>query len=162
MKAAIIFDSRTGHTATAAEYIASGIMDAGDIEAECFNIDAVDEDFAKEADMVIFGSPTYMASITGKMKLWLEQNGGKLNLAGKLGGAFATEQYIHGGAETVLQILLTHELVFGMLAYSGGSSCGKPVIHLGPVGMRQNMEDFEELFKTYGHRMAEQLRKLGA
>ena len=162
MKASIIFDSRTGHTATAATYIAEGIKAGNTIEVQTFNIDQVDTAYVQASDMVIFGSPTYMASIAGKMKLWLEQNGAKLNLAGKFGGAFATEQYIHGGAETVLQILLTHELVFGMMTYSGGAASGKPVIHLGPVGMRQDIESFRELFYTYGARMAAQLTKLHA
>ncbi|WP_371261843.1 hypothetical protein [Selenomonas ruminantium] len=39
-----------------------------------------------------------MASVTGKMKNWLESNIKRLNLAGKLGGAYATEQYIHSTA----------------------------------------------------------------
>ena len=107
MKAAILYDSQTGHTATAATYIAEGIKDDTNIEVQTFHIDKIDTDYIQSADLIIFGSPTYMASTTGKMKLWLEQNGGKLNLAGKLGGAFATEQYIHGGAENALQILLT-------------------------------------------------------
>ena len=160
MQAAIIFDSQTGHTATAATYIAEGVMDGTRIEARTFHIDQLDMDYTQSAELIIFGSPTYMASTTGKMKLWLEQNGHKLNLAGKLGGAFATEQYIHGGAETAVQILLTHELVLGMMTYSGGISFGKPVIHLGPVGMRQDMESFRELFHTYGQRMAAQLQKI--
>ena len=160
MKAAILYDSQTGHTATAATYVAEGIKDDTNIEVQTFHIDKIDTDYIQSADLIIFGSPTYMASTTGKMKLWLEQNGGKLNLAGKLGGAFATEQYIHGGAENALQILLTHELVLGMMTYSGGVAFGKPVIHLGPVGMRQNMESFQELFHTYGQRMAVQLQKI--
>jgi NAD(P)H dehydrogenase (quinone) len=94
------------------------------------------------------------------MKNWLESNIKKLNLAGKLGGAYATEQYIHGGAENAIKEMIVFMMVAGMMVYSGGSSCGKPVIHLGPVGMIQNIEDFEELFITYGKRMGEQLGSL--
>ena len=85
---------------------------------------------------------------------------GKLSMAGKLGGAFATEQYTHGGAELVIQSILTNELVFGMLCYSGGSSQGKPIIHIGPVGVNDNveahngMEKYEEYFRVYGRRFA--------
>ena len=43
--------------------------------------------------------------------------------------------------------------VMGMMIYSGGSACGKPVIHLGPVGMSQDIDSFKELFVTYGKRM---------
>ena len=158
-KAAIVFDSKTGNTAKAAEYMAAGMRTAG-IEAECFNIAAVDVTYVQGADMVVFGAPTYMASITPDMISWLQSTGPKLQLAGKLGGAFATEQYIHGGAELVIQTLLTHAMVFGMMVYSSGVACGKPVIHLGPVGMSPNIADFEELFVAYGKRMAEQAKRM--
>lgn len=160
LKAAIVYDSRTGHTAKAAAYIGEGIQKEAGIEVRSFSIDEVDADFVKQAALVIFGSPTYMASLTGKMKLWLEQEAGNLSLAGKLGGVFATEQYIHGGADLAMQVMLTHLLVFGMMIYSGGSSLGKPVIHLGPVGMRQDIEAYRELFQLYGMRMAKQVKEL--
>ena len=51
-------------------------------------------------------------------------------------------------------------MVMGMMVYSGGSAYGKPVIHLGPVGMSQNIADFKDLFVTYGERMGQQLLKL--
>ena len=94
------------------------------------------------------------------MKNWLETNAGKLKLAGKFGGAFATEQYIHSGAENAIKELLVFMMVAGMMVYSGGSSYGKPVIHIGPVGMSQNIADFKDLFVTYGKRMGEQLLKV--
>ena len=119
MKAAIIYDSRTNTTEKAAGFIAEGLKKTGDIEVKCFNIDNVDFDYVAGVDMAIFGSPTYMASVTGKMKNWLELNVRKLGLAGKL------------------------------------------VIHLGPVGMSQNIEDFKELFVTYGERMGKQLLRKG-
>lgn len=161
MKAAIIYDSRTNTTEKAAGFIAEGLKKAGDIEVRCFNIDNVDFDYVTGVDMAIFGSPTYMASVTGKMKNWLEVNARKFGLAGKLGGAFATEQYIHGGAENAIKEMLVFMMVMGMMVYSGGNSYGKPVIHLGPVGMSQNIEDFRELFVTYGERMGKQLCRQG-
>jgi NAD(P)H dehydrogenase (quinone) len=154
--AVIIFDSKTGNTAKAASYIAEGLEKSGHIKVSTFKIPDVDVETVKAADVVIFGAPTYMASLTGDMTSWLQKEGHGLNLAGKLGGAFATAQYIHGGADLVIQTLLTHAMVFGMMVYSGGSAKGKPVIHLGPVGMSPKMEDFADLFRTYGERMAEQ------
>ena len=47
-------------------------------------------------------------------------NSGKLGFAGKLGGAFATEQYTHGGGTQVIHSILIIEMVNGMLCYSGG------------------------------------------
>lgn len=35
----------------------------------------------------------------------------------------------------------------------GGKAYGKPIIHLGPVGMSQDIGAFRELFVAYGERM---------
>ena len=47
-------------------------------------------------------------------------------------------------------------MVLGALIYSGGASLGKPVVHLGPVGIDNTMdiEQFVPIFKVYGTRMA--------
>ena len=161
MNIAILYDTKTNTTKTAAEYIKEGIETVADVKAECFNIEDSDNDYVKNADGIIIGSPTYAASATFRIQSWFQQSAGKLGFAGKLGGAFATEQYIHGGAENVINSILTYEMVFGMMTYSGGASFGKPVIHLGPVGMSQNIADFRVLFNTYGTRFAMQLKKLG-
>ena len=160
MKAAIIYDSRTHTTEKAAGFIFEGMEAVNDIEVKCFNIDDADFEYIRQSSLVILGSPTYMASVTGKMKNWLESNARNLDLAGKLGGAYATEQYIHGGAENAIQELLVFMMVMGMMTYSGGGSQGKPVIHLGPVGMSQDIDSFKELFVTYGKRMGQQLLKI--
>ncbi|MEE1598814.1 flavodoxin family protein [Acidaminococcus fermentans] len=154
-KIAIIYDSRTGTTAKAAKYISEGIKEI--CEAKIFSLSDVDMDYVKTCDGIILGSPTYFASLTANMKAWMESEAPQLGLAGKLGGAFATEQYIHGGAESAIQILLTHEMVLGMMVYSGGGSHGTPVIHIGPVGLSQNIEDFRDLFVVYGKRFAMQV-----
>ena len=159
MKCAVIYDSRTGNTQKAAEWIAEGMAESG---AECsvFKIDGVDEEFVKEAKGVVIGCPTYAALMTGDLRSWMLTTGGKLGMGGKLGGAFATEQYTHGGAELVIQSILTNEMVWGMLCYSGGAAWGRPVIHLGPVGVNGNtephnaMENYKEYFRIYGQRFA--------
>ena len=47
-----------------------------------------------------------------------------------------------------------------MMVYSGGGSHGTPVIHIGPVGMSQNIEDFRDLFVAYGKRFAMQVMSI--
>ena len=162
MQIAIIYDTKTNTTAKAAAFIKEGIESLAGMQAACFNIADVDNEYVKEADGIIIGSPTYVASITFRMLTWLQNGAAQLGMAGKLGGAFATEQYIHGGAERVISTILTHEMTFGMMTYSGGAAYGKPVIHLGPVGMSQNIVDFHDLFFAYGQRFALQLSKLKA
>ena len=106
--------------------------------ARAFSIEKVDEDFVKEAKGIVVGSPSYMAQMTPQIHNWLFEKAGELEFPGKMGGAFATEQYTHGGGTQVIQSILTIEMVKGMLCYSGGMACGKPVIHLGPVGVNNN------------------------
>ena len=168
MKLAVLYDSKTGNTRQAAEWIAAGMERIEDVEARCFHIDAIDEAFVKEAKGVVIGCPVYAASMTAALRTWLQTSAGKLGLAGKLGGAFATEQYTHGGAELTMQGILTIELVQGMLCYSGGAACGRPVIHIGPVAVNGNaeshngMEYYGETFRIYGERFAKKARELFA
>ena len=166
MKLAVIYDSKTGNTKQAAEWIAEGMNLAAGAEARTLAIGEVDEDFVAQSRGVVIGSPSYCALMTADMRTWLLTKAGKLGLAGKLGGAFATEQYTHGGANLVIQSILTNELVFGMLCYSGGAACGRPVIHIGPVGVNDNMEKFngmenyKDYFNIYGERFATKAAEL--
>ncbi|MCR5109271.1 MAG: flavodoxin domain-containing protein [Lachnospiraceae bacterium] len=166
MKLAVIYDSKTGNTRQAAEWIAEGMNEVDGIEAQAFSISSVDEEFVKQSKGVVVGSPSYAAAMTPDLHGWLLNSGGKLGLAGKLGGAFATEQFTHGGGDMVIQFILTIEMVNGMLCYSGGGSCGNPCIHLGPVGVNNNqekhngMELYKDNFKVYGKRFADKASEL--
>ena len=160
MKISIVYDSKTGNTSKAAEYIAEGARAVAGVEVRTFPIAKADVGFVNDSAAVIVGCPTYMAEMTADMHAWLERGMDGLNLAGKLGGAFATEQYVHGGAENVISNLLTVLMVRGMMVYSGGAACGRPVIHLGPVAMSPKVEDFRDTLAVYGTRMAEQAARL--
>lgn len=156
MQISIIYDSKTGNTAKAAQYIIEGIEKVEGIYGKAFHIDNIDETYVKESCSLIVGSPTYNGYLSGKLKIWLESGLTKLNVAGKLGGAFSTAAFIHGGGDLAIQCILTHLMVDGMMTYSSGQSKGMPVIHLGPVAISPNIDDFADLFKIYGQRMAEQ------
>lgn len=166
MKLAVIYDSKTGNTRQAAEWIVEGMNEIDGTCARAFSIQSVDEEFVREAKGVVAGSPSYAALLTPDIHGFLLGSGGKLGFAGKLGGAFATEQYTHGGGTLVIQSILTIEMVNGMLCYSGGGAMGEPVIHLGPVGVNGNveghngMEKYEGYFKIYGRRFAEKAVEL--
>ena len=160
MKLSIIYDSRTGNTRQAAEWIVEGMKSVQDVEAEAFHINNVDEAFVNESRGVVMGSPSYCAQMTPDMHTWILEKASNLDMAGKLGGGFATVQYTHGGGELVIQSILTMELVFGMLAYSSGGEYGNPYIHLGPVGVNSNkeshnaLENYRDYFVTFGNRFA--------
>lgn len=166
MKLAVIYDSKTGNTQKAAEWIAEGMNEVDGTEVAVFSVGEVDADFVKDSAGVVAGCPSYGALMTPNMRNWLFAEAGKLGLAGKLGGAFATEQYSHGGGELIIQSIITNEMVFGMLCYSGGGSYGHPVIHLGPVGINDNvekyngMENYRDNFRIYGNRFASKAKEL--
>ena len=161
MKAAIIYDTVTHNTEKVAGYIAEGLESIEGIEVKSFNIDEVDLKYVEQSQLIIIGSPTRLTTISARMKSWFEQNYSRLHLQGKLGGAFATDWYAHGCGEEVIQEILAFMLIMGMMVYSGGSTCGRPMIQLGPVASGQyGFESFKELFVTYGKRMGEQGLKL--
>ena len=162
MKMAVIHHSVTGNTKNMGEQIVKGMNCVEGVEAKGFPIEDVDVEFVKEAKCVVFGSPIYAAHITGQMMNYLLAEGGKLELAGKLAGAYTTAQYVHGGGELGIREMLDHCMVMGALTYSGGASFGKPVIHLGPVGIdiTLNIHEFAENFVVYGTRMATKAKEL--
>ncbi len=166
MKLAVVYDSKTGNTRQAAEWIAEGMNQVEGAEAKAYSIQEVDEEFVKEAKGIVVGSPSYAATMTPDMHQWLFAATGKLGVAGKLGGAFATEQFTHGGGENVILSILTIEMVKGMLCYSGGGAYGMPVIHLGPVGVNNNVEKhnsmdyYRDTFLIYGNRFAQKAKDI--
>ncbi len=158
MKITVFYDSRTNNTETMANYIVEGMHKVEGIEAKAFNINAIDDEFAKASDAFVFGTPTYAGGPTAEMYSFLLNQAAKYGLAGKLGGVFATEQYIHGGADVTMLRMAETLLVFGMMIYSGGGSKGRPVIHFGPVEVSPDTEAFKDLFITYGERFAGQAK----
>ena len=164
MDIAIVCYSLTGHTLEMAEEIAIGIRESG-AEAGIFNIrtDEVDKDYLEAASGLIIGSPTYLAASVWQIRKWLEEDSLKINLTGKLGGAFATAHYAQGGQDTAIMDILGQLLVKGMLIYSGGGSYGLPIIHHGPVALDKegnHYDESREMFRIYGRRFASKAQEL--
>lgn len=160
MKMSVLYYSRTGNTKRMAECIAEGMRRVPGVETGVFALEAIDEAFVKESGCVVLGTPTYLASMAAAVKTWLDESSRKYGLAGKIGGAFATQDYPHGGADLAIQSILSHLMVMGMLTFSGGGSMGKPVIHLGPVALKDGLEGYADTFLTYGERMAKKTVEL--
>ncbi len=156
-KAAILYFSETGNTKEMARLIKAG-MESENVEVKAFPLDEVDDEWVKASDCIIMGTPVYYTGTVAKIDRFIETMG-KYNLAGKLGGAFATAAYTWGGGEIAMQTILTRMLFYGMMVYSSGSSA-KPPIHMGPLYINGN-EATKEIFPEYGKRMAQQLNKLG-
>ena len=160
MKISILYFSKSGNTQKMAQAIADGVQSVEGVEAKVFSLEQSENDFVNESQCVIVGTPTYLASMAGEVKMWLDGASKGCNLAGKLGGAFATADYLHGGADLAIQSILGHLMVRGMMVFSGGGSYGKPYIHLGPVALKENLESYREVFTIYGQRMASKAKDL--
>ncbi|HML36480.1 MAG TPA: flavodoxin family protein [Bacillota bacterium] len=159
MKMSVLYYSKSGNTKKMAEVIARGMQSVDGVEARTFPIEQIDETWVKESRCVVLGTPTYYADLAGTVKSFLE-NCKKYELAGKMGGAFATAEYLHGGGNIAIQTVLTHMMVMGMLTYSGGGAYGKPIIHQGPLAIMGRLEESEETFRLYGQRMASKAAEL--
>ncbi len=155
MNMSVLYFSKTGNTQKMAEVIAAGMRSVDGAAAKAFSIHDLDEIWVKDSRCIVVGSPIYMADVCGEIKTWLEGPSRQYGMAGKIGGAFATADYIHGGGELGVRTILDHMMVLGMLAFSGGGSMGKPVIHLGPVALSDHLEHSRTTFETYGRRMAQ-------
>jgi NAD(P)H dehydrogenase (quinone) len=47
-----------------------------------------------------------------------------------------------------------------MVVYSSGAGCGRPFIHLGPVALRDELDEKKDLFMLFGKRVAEKASEL--
>ena len=116
VKILIIYDSRSGNTEKMATAVAEG---AKQIKATEVFIKKVGEASLKdlqEADGIIIGSPTYYGSMSGKLKVFIDESvklHGKLK--GKVGAAFTSSGGAATGAETTLLSILQALLIHGMV-----------------------------------------------
>ena len=157
---AVLYYSGSGNTKHMAGVIVEGLHRVDGVEARAFGLDDIDADFVKESRCVIIGSPTHMADMAPAVKKWFVESAKQYELAGKIGGVFATANYHHGGSELVMQGMAVQMLVMGMLVHSGGGAYGPPIIHLGPAAFGGELEKSRELFLIYGERMAKKTVEL--
>jgi NAD(P)H dehydrogenase (quinone) len=140
------------------------------------NIPVCTVDDLREADGVIFGSPTRYGNMTAQMKqlvdstasLWLE---GKME--GKPAGVFTSTASTHGGQETTLLTMMVPLLHLGMIMvgvpYStqgmihtearGGTPYGATTI-AGPRGELQPTPEDLAIAKVLGQRVATITKKI--
>ncbi len=162
MKISILYVSCSGNTEKTAGYIKEGLCQAGDIDVRLIKINGdepIDTAFVQESDAVIIGTPAYSATMSWQLKKWFDTDK-SVKLSGKLGGAFSTARYIHGGGDMAVQDVLHHLLCKGMVVYSSGNAFGHPVIHVGPVAIEGKLEESRELFELYGKRFGEKALEL--
>jgi NAD(P)H dehydrogenase (quinone) len=153
MKIAVVYHSQGGNTKKVAGIIAEGARISEGIEVSAMSIGRLDEEFIKDAKAVIFGCPTYYGTFSWQMKKWLDTT--KVELEGKLGSVFATENYLGGGADVAELGMIGHLLIRGMLIYSAGCTKEGPITHYGAVTIKDGDEWQQRRARLLGKRVAE-------
>jgi NAD(P)H dehydrogenase (quinone) len=135
IKVAVVYHSETGNTEKMARMVVEGVGGVEGAEAKMMLVDDLDEDYLTEARAVILGSPTYEGSCTWQMKKFIDTV--SVNVGGKLGGVFATQNWPGGGGASFAEMtMIAGMLVRGMLIYAGGITAGSPYLHFGAVSAK--------------------------
>jgi NAD(P)H dehydrogenase (quinone) len=154
-KILITYYSQTGHTKSMAEQVAQGAESAG-AKVTVNDVQHVSPQDLLTYDGIIMGSPTYYGLMVAPIKELVDQSvqyHGQL--AGKIGGAFASSANIGGGNETTVLSLLQVMLVHGMVVQ--GSATGD---HYGPVAINVPDDRVKKQCQALGRRVAELAIKL--
>jgi NAD(P)H dehydrogenase (quinone) len=140
VKIAIVYHSETGNTQQMAELVRQGCEQVAGVQARLMPVDEVDESYVAESAAVLLGSPTYEGSCAWQMKRYLDRDA--KNLAGKLCGVFASQNWPGGGGASFAEMtMIAGLLVRGAIVYSGGISEGRPYLHFGAVSARAPEEE---------------------
>lgn len=127
-KILVLYDSQSAdkRTEKIAKLVAKGARSVADAEVRVKSIEVAKAEDVIWADGVISGSPTQLGSVSGKMKLWWDEQASELwsKIDGKFGAAFTSVGSLGGGGEMALfnmNIILQNFgfLTMGTTDYSG-------------------------------------------
>lgn len=126
-KISIIYHSGFGHTEVQAKAIYEGVLSAGDVQVDLVKAQEAISDINQfdDSDAIIFGSPTYMGSVSAKFKefmdassqIWLKQG-----WKDKIAAAFTNSHSLSGDKlNTLMQIgiyAMQHSMIWVGLGHS--------------------------------------------
>ena len=122
-KVCVVYHSGYGHTKKQAESVAEGVNSVAGVE--CSLISATDAgegsphwDELDRADAIIFGSPTYMGSVSAEMKKFMEATSGRwmeMKWADKLAAGFTNSASRYGDKQNTLYSFVTLAAQHGMV-----------------------------------------------
>lgn len=114
-KIAIVVHSGYGHTRRVAEHVLKGVLSTG-TQADLIVIDAegnVPEEAweqLKQADGIIFGSPTYMGSVSWQFKRFADASSKpwyQMDWKGKVAAGFTNSATLNGDKDSTIHYLVT-------------------------------------------------------
>ncbi len=151
----IAYYSRGGHTKSMAEAVARGVKNRS-VECDLKSVAEVDLDILKGYDGIILGSPTYYGHPAAELKALLDASVKyHKQLAGKVGGAFASCGVLGGGGETTVRALLDALLIHGMIIQGHPSGA-----HYGPVSVGAPDDEALQACALLGERVADLVSRL--
>eukprot|EP00761_Pharyngomonas_kirbyi_P011525 gb/GECH01011550.1/.p1 GENE.gb/GECH01011550.1/~~gb/GECH01011550.1/.p1 ORF type:complete len:210 (+),score=57.48 gb/GECH01011550.1/:1-630(+) len=195
VKVQIIFYSTYGHIFKLAKAIQEGAKKIDGVEVDLYRVEetlskeilekmgaveaqkafedvpVITRDKLKEADAIIFGSPTRFGMVAAQMKAFLDSTGSLWQegaLVDKIGSVFVSTASQHGGQETTitsLQATLQHHgmivvgvpysctNLFGVKEVSGGTPYGATTMTDGD-GSRMPSDNELEICRFQGERVA--------
>ncbi|WP_288389994.1 flavodoxin family protein [uncultured Acinetobacter sp.] len=137
----IVYHSPYGHTAKVAAYIAQGAKKMG-IEVHLMPIEHIDWDLLDASQGIIFGSPTYMGSVSADFKRFMDSSSKRWRdriWQGKIAAGFANSGGLSGDKLSVLQQIHLFAMQHGMLW------SGLPLMSTG-----HNQDDLNRLASSLG------------
>jgi NAD(P)H dehydrogenase (quinone) len=154
-KGLVVYYSKSGNTKKMAEIIAKSMNDNG-LPTDCKSVEKTSVADLASADAIVMGSPTYYGQMAPQLMQLLTDSVSKHGqLAGKIGGAFASSANIGGGNETTILGILEAMLIHGMIV--PGEPLGD---HYGPVSINSPDQRVESQCVKAGKKIAELTKKL--
>jgi len=147
----ICYYSRTGHTKHMAEAIAEAAAEVPGIDVQVQAVDQTEAGELTAFDAIVIGSPTYYGTMAAGIKHLIDDSVAYHGqLAGKVGGAFASSANVGGGNETTIMDILKALMIHGMIVQ--GSPTGD---HYGPVAIGDLDDRSASQCANYGRMVAE-------
>ena len=155
-KMLVCYHSRTQHTAHMAEAIGQAAAEAKGMEVDVLPVGKVEPRDLLDYDAIILGSPTYYGTMAAELKALIDESVAfHGQLAGKVGGAFASSANVGGGNETTVTDILHALLIHGMVVL--GVASGD---HYGPVAIGDLDDRARQQCSRYGVAVAELTARL--
>ena len=116
----VVYHSGYGHTKVQAEAVLAGAASVDGVEAELIDAKeaASNLDHIDEADAIVFGSPTYMGTISAEFKAFMDASSSKWMRQGwkdKIAGGFTNSASQVGDKTGTLQALSVFAAQHGMV-----------------------------------------------
>lgn len=121
---AVVYHSEKGRTEIIANEIASGVNSVDGVLVDLISVtDDIDWDILKNADGIIFGSPTYMGSVSAQFKKFMDESGAiwlSHQWKNKVAAGFANSHGYSGDKLNVLIQLAVFAAQHGMVWVGSG------------------------------------------